>query len=158
MTMLRKLAELLETREIQYRAVQHPPAFTAEDVALASGVPGRKLAKVVALRDRTGGWLLAVVPARMKVDLAAAEVESGRRGLRLASEAEIGQRFRDCELGAMIPLRQIHGVPVLLDDHFIDVGEIFFEDGTHEGLICMRMRAYLSLAHPLIAPVGSMSH
>lgn len=155
MAMSRRLDELLQARHVKYHSLRHPRALTAQGVALAAGIAGRNVAKVVALRDEDGDWLLAVVPAPRRVDLAALENLSGYEHLRLATEAELSRRFGDCELGAIIPLRQVHGIPVFMDDEFVDCREIYFEDGTHQGLVGMSLPTYLGLAQPLIGHFGT---
>jgi Ala-tRNA(Pro) deacylase len=154
MAMSERLEQLLRFRRIHYRALPHNPAYTAQDVAKASHLPGDKMAKVVALRDQRGGWLLAVLPAPKRVDFESLEFISGRRRLRLASEREIAERFPDCELGAIIPVRTISGAPIYVDDSFAGANEIYFGDGTHQGLVGMRMLDYIPLARPTFGHFG----
>jgi Ala-tRNA(Pro) deacylase len=154
MAMSERLEQLLRFRRVPYRRLPHPPAYTARDVAHASHLPGDKMAKVVALRDETGGWLLAVVPAPRRVDLESLEFISGRHGLRLATEREIAERFPDYELGAIIPVRTISGAPIYVDDTFATASEIFFQDGSHDGLVGMKMLDYIPLARPTFGHFG----
>jgi Ala-tRNA(Pro) deacylase len=154
MAMSERLEQLLRFRRVKYRTLPHQVAYTAQEVARASHLPGDKMAKVVAMRDETGGWLLAVVPAPKRVDLASLEFVSGRRRLRLAREREIAERFPDYELGAIIPIRTISGAPIFIDDAFAGAQEIYFEDGTHGGLVGMRMLDFIPLARPTFGHFG----
>jgi Ala-tRNA(Pro) deacylase len=150
MAMSRKLAGLLEARRVAYRTVRHEEACTSQEVAHAAHVPGRKMAKVVALRDDRGRWLLAVVPAPCHVDLRALSSVSGHHELRLASEREIERRFPDAEPGAMPPFEQLYRVPVFIDLTFADARDIYFEDGTHRGVVGMGVQDYIQTAEPIV--------
>ena len=150
MAMPRKLEELLETRHVVYRTLRHEEAVTSQDVAHAAHVPGHKMAKVVALRDLRGRWLLAVVPAPYHIDLRALSAVSGHHELRLATEREITRRFPDCEPGAMPPFESLYRVPIFIDLTFADTREIFFENGTHRGLVGMRVQDYMRTAQPIV--------
>lgn len=146
MGMSEKLQGLLATRRATYRRVDHDEALTSQQAAHAAHVPGRKMAKVVALRDEHGRWLLAVLPAMCRIDLRALAAASGHHGLRLATEAEITRRFSDVEPGATPPFAPLYHVPVYIDLTFADPTEICFEDGTHRGLVKMRVQDYLRVA------------
>jgi len=149
MAMSRKLEQLLKAQHVAYNTLEHGEAFTSQDVAHAAHMPGRQVAKVVALRDDRGRWLLAVVPAPCRVDLRSLAALSGHHGLRLASERELARRFPDAEPGAMPPFDSLYRVPVFIDVTFADRDQIFFEDGTHRGLVGMRLPDYLRVAEPI---------
>ena len=150
MAMSHKLGDLLDARHVAYTRLKHEEAITSQEVARAAHVPGRKLAKVVALRDDRGRWLLGVVPAPYRIDLRALSALSGHHELRLASERELARRFPDAEPGAMPPFEDLYRVPVFIDLSFADTRDIYFEDGTHRGLVGMRLRDYIRVAEPII--------
>jgi Ala-tRNA(Pro) deacylase len=149
MAISRNLEHLLKAQHVTYTTVEHDPAFTSQDVAHAVHRPGRQIAKVVALRDDRGRWLLAVVPAPCRVDMRSLAALSGHHELRLASEPELTRRFPDAEPGAMPPFNELYRVPVFIDLTFADHHEIFFEDGTHHGLVGMQVPDYLRVAEPI---------
>jgi Ala-tRNA(Pro) deacylase len=150
MTMSARVEELLKAEHVEYRTVAHRPAATSQEVARASHVPGWRLAKVVVLRVAGGGWLLAVVPAPLRVDLEALALWSGLNGLRLATEAEMVRRFRDCAPGALPPLEPLHDVPVFIDDAFAQSDDIYFDDGSQHRLVGMRVPDFVRVAHPSV--------
>ena len=62
-----RLAELLKANKVSYQTQKHQTAYTAQEIAAASHVPGRQLAKcVLIMSDR--GPALAVLPAVVRVD------------------------------------------------------------------------------------------
>ena len=150
MAMSQKLGDLLQARHVGFRQIRHDEAATSQEVASAAHVPGWKLAKVVALRDDRGRWILGVVPAPCRIDLRALSAVSGHHELRLASEREIARRFPDAEPGAMPPFEDLYRVPVFIDLSFSDAKDIYFEDGTHHGLVRMRLQDYIRVAEPSI--------
>jgi Ala-tRNA(Pro) deacylase len=149
MAMSSKLQELLKAEHVAYSRLVHDEAFTSQDVAHAVHMPGRRIAKVVALRDERRRWLLAVLPAHCRVDLRSLAALSGHHGLRLASERELARRFPDSEPGAMPPFEGLYRMPVFIDLTFADDHEIFFEDGTHRGLVGMALSDYMRIAEPI---------
>jgi Ala-tRNA(Pro) deacylase len=151
MPISQKLFDFLRIRQAAYRTVAHREAFTAQEVAEVSHVSGRRLAKVVALRDDDGEWLLAVLPAARRVDLDALAYACGARHLHLAPEAEMLARFPDYEPGAVPPFERLEDVAVYLDDTFAEAHDIYFEDGSHRGLVGMKVQDYIRLARPTIA-------
>jgi Ala-tRNA(Pro) deacylase len=150
MRMPHRVEELLNARHIAYHTLPHREEQTSQEVAHASHVPGRKLAKVVALRGARGAWMLAVVPAPLRVDLSSLRFWTGQKGLRLATEAEIMRRFPDCEPGAVPPIAPLHDVPVFIDDSFADTPDVYFEDGSRRRLVGLRLKDFIRIANPTI--------
>lgn len=62
------LKEFLASRGAHYEVVPHPDAFTAQEQAAASHIPGGSWAKVVIVKERDG-YAMAVLPACCVVDL-----------------------------------------------------------------------------------------
>ena len=57
------------------------------------------------------------------------------RPLSLADEDEIGRMFPDCELGAVPPVGDPYGLPVMVDDALAVQPDIYFEAGDHLSLL-----------------------
>ena len=158
MAMSERLAELLRVSHVPHKTIPHPAAFTAEAVADVSRIPSRNMAKVVCLRDSEGEWLMAVLPAPLRLDLKALQSLSRRRGLRLASEEELARRFPDYEPGAVPPFALLHQVPVYLDDDFDGASDVYVEDGSHRGLVGMKLPDYIRLATPVVGHIAHPGH
>ena len=71
--------------------------------------------------------------------------EQLERHLELASEAELSQLFRDCEVGALPPVGAAFGIPTVVDDSLMNAPDVWFEAGDHEDLVHMRGIEFLSL-------------
>jgi len=152
MALCERLQRLFEEKHTRYRLLSHAEAFTAAGTAAASHVPGRELAKVVVLRAEDGPLLMAALPTPVWVDVGAMARATGRRGLRLATEAEFEPLFPDCEVGAMPPFGQLYGLPLYLDPCLARGREIAFQAGNHHEVVVMDYADYERLAQPVVCP------
>ena len=150
----RSLDEFLRDARVPYTTFTHPEAFTAQDEAALSHVPGRSWAKVViCLAD--GEFIAAVVPAPALVDLAKLRVLAGARALRLADEHEFRALCPECEAGAMPPFGFDGQFPrrVFVDGNLVGEPEMVFNAGTHTDAIRMHYRDFADLVHPLVGSI-----
>jgi prolyl-tRNA editing enzyme YbaK/EbsC (Cys-tRNA(Pro) deacylase) len=68
---------------------------------------------------------------------------------RMASEREIAERFSDCEVGAIPPLRHWDRVRMLADTRIMQLqGPMVFQAGTHEDAIEMSCDDWRRITHP----------
>jgi Ala-tRNA(Pro) deacylase len=121
----------------RYRAYEHhthPTAETAQELAAAEHVSGRRVAKPVVLKVH-GELTIAVVAATDRVNLAPLEEATGSQA-ELVSEAEFSERFRPCDVGAEPPLA-IFGVPIFVDDKLIREQTIVMPAGTHDDSVIL---------------------
>jgi Ala-tRNA(Pro) deacylase len=118
---------------IRYGVMSHHPTKFSMATVHAAGIPARRLAKSVVLRDELG-YLIAVVPASHRLRLGSLHVQL-RRPLGLATESELRSLFNDCAVGAIPPLGQVYGLEVIVDDILIMQPEVYFEGGDHQELI-----------------------
>lgn len=149
MALNERLRHFLDEQGIEYTVLPHREVFTAQEVAAASHVPGRELAKVLLLREHPGDYLMMVLPAPCRVDLAAVRAASGKRKLSLASEAEMQTLFPDCETGAMPPFGNLYGLPVYIDNCFSRTEPFFFQAGNHHEVVRMAYGEYERLVKPV---------
>ena len=143
----------LDSHHLSYEILQHPHTASSDETADAAYIWGDQLAKCVLLEDERG-YMMAVVPASHRVDLKKLRRQLHRK-LELASEAELGAIFRDCEMGAVPPLGSAYGVPVVYDDHLRRLGSVYFEAGDHEDLVYMGGAEFMSLLEN--APHGDIA-
>lgn len=162
MGMAMKLSDYLRSHAVQYELVKHPHSGSSLQSASTTHVPPGCVAKAVVLEDEDEQLLMAVLPASHKIDLQALRSDTGRM-LRLARETEVGERFGDCELGAVPPLGPAYGIETVWDDSLANEPDVYFEAGDHETLVRVKtgdfMRLlegarHMSFSEPL-APTGS---
>jgi len=141
-----RLKRLLEGSRVEYQIVPHPEEFTALEVAHSAHVTGRKLAKVVVVRDATGTDLMVVLPASHQLHAETLQHVSGRPGIRLEDEAELQRLFPDCELGAMPPFGHLYGMATYVDPCLKREGDLYFQAGNHHELVRMSFDRYAKLS------------
>lgn len=144
------ISDYLDRNGVRYSVLSHRPAYTAQEEAAASHVPGSEWAKsVVCLAD--GQPILAVLPAASVVDLARLQHALHARSVRVAREAEFANLYSDCELGAMPPLGPLYGQRVVVDKGLTLDPEIAFPAGSHRDAIRMPYREFERVTHPTVA-------
>jgi Ala-tRNA(Pro) deacylase len=147
------IRRFVEARGIGFTPIHHRIAYTAQEEAAATHVPGREWAKtVVCMAD--GQPILAMVTANDHVDLEAIRVASGAKVVRLASETEFTTLYPECETGAMAPFGPLYGQRVFVDEVLTHDREITFHAGTHADAIRMRYEDFVGLVHPVPACIG----
>jgi Ala-tRNA(Pro) deacylase len=141
-----RVTNYLADQHIAFETVLHPPAFTASKRARFLHVPGKLLAKSVLLRGPRS-YLLAIVPATEYVDLEAVAGLAGGR-VRLATDGEIAEVFRDCEWGVLTPFGSLYGISTLLDSSFDPEVMLVFEAHLHSLAIRLRCWDFERLEQP----------
>ena len=135
---------------VPHLRILHRQAFSAGQVARESHVPFEAMAKVVVTSNGRGRYFMAVLPASQRLELAALERATGVKPLALASEAELGRLFPDCEPGAMPPFGGPYDMPTFADGSLGRAPEIYFQAGNHRETVAMSWAEYERLAAPVI--------
>jgi Ala-tRNA(Pro) deacylase len=147
------ISDYLKRHGVSFSVVEHSVAYTAQEEAAATHVPGREWAKaVVCMADDHP--TLAVLPADHVVDLDRLREVCGARSVRLASEAEFRPLYSDCKLGAMPPFGPLYKQPVVVDRSLTSDPEILFNAGSHREAIRMKYRDFEELVKPTVAAFG----
>lgn len=144
MGMAIRLQQYLDGTGVSYDLIEHSYSPTCRAAAHAARVPPDQIAKSVLLSDGRGAYVMAVVPADRRVDLAQLERQLGRR-LALAREDELPTLFRDCEPGAVPPLGRVYGLETVWDDSLSACSDVYFEAGDHTDLVHMKGKDFCSL-------------
>ena len=149
----RSLDEFLRKSHIPFTAFRHEPAFSAQQEAARSHVPGRSWAKTV-ICFAGDEPIAAVVPAHLLVDLERLRALADTTTLRLASERELAELCPDCELGAVSPFTSAWSLRVFVDRSFVGEPEMVFSAGTHTDAIRMHYGDFCDLARPIVGRIG----
>jgi Ala-tRNA(Pro) deacylase len=144
-----KVNEFLDRSGVHYEVSQHVSVFTAQRMAAVEHEPGRFVAKPVIVKA-DGRYLMCVLPASHRVDLAKLKSQLAAQSVELAQESEIAELFPDCDVGAEPPLGNLHGLPTLMDRALELDDHILFQGGTHEVAIRMRMADYRQIVEPKV--------
>ncbi len=147
------LQSYLDEMGIHYRVTKHPDAFTAQDLAAAEHIPGRKVIKPVVVRA-DGEFVMCALPASYKIDLSELRHQLQCEEVQLADERSLQEIFRDCELGAEPPIGRLYGLPTLMDESLFADDRVTFQAGTHSDAVTMTLADYRRVAQPEVAYFG----
>ncbi len=144
---VKQLKEFLDRNGIKYVTIKHSAAFTAQDIAESSHVPGKELAKTVMVKI-DGKIAMAVLPSPYHVNFSRLKQAVGADTVTLAGEDEFKNMFPECELGAMPPFGNLYGMEVYVAEALAEDEEIVFNAGSHTELIKMSYKEFERLVQP----------
>jgi Ala-tRNA(Pro) deacylase len=141
---------MFDSRGIAYQERHHAPAYTGSELAEHEHMSGHRVAKVVvAMAD--GRPVELVLPATRHVVLEKVAEALGARDVRLASEDEVARYFKDCEIGAVPPLRHWKDIDVVMDEAMRVDGDMMFQAGTHDDAIVVKFEDWRRVVNPRAA-------
>jgi len=142
-----KLKEFLDGHKVKYVTITHSKAYTAQDIAALTHIPGKELAKTVMVKI-DGKVAMAVLPASFKVDLDLLKGASHADKVEIASEKDFRDMFPGCEVGAMPPFGNLYGLEVFVEESLSEDKEIAFNAGSHTELIRLPYGDFQRLVDP----------
>lgn len=146
---VRKMKDFLDHHGVRYLCTSHSKACTAQEVARLSHVSGQAMAKTVIV-DADGRMVMAVLPARYKVDLNRLRNVIGAQHVELAAESRFKKLFPECEPGAMPPFGNLYGLEVFVDAALAEDEIIAFNAGTHTEVMRLLYKDYERLVQPKV--------
>ena len=144
-----KIKDFLDSQNTKYVTIRHSPAYTAQEVAASSHIPGKELAKtvIVKINDKMA---MVVLPASFQIDFDYLKDATGANTVKLASEHEFKDMFPGCELGAMPPFGNLYGMEVYVAENLTVEKEIAFNAGSHTELIKMAYKDFERTVKPKV--------
>ncbi|MBI4428571.1 MAG: YbaK/EbsC family protein [Ignavibacteriales bacterium] len=149
MAKMTNLLRYLDDNSVEYKLMEHLPAFSAHETAVATHVPEREIAKAILVRIDEKFWM-SVLRADHRVNTQAIKRMFSARNVHLAHEEDLESLFPDCELGAMPPFGKLYGLPILVDDSLTEDEEIVFNACSHTKVVRMKFSDFKKVAKPLI--------
>jgi len=151
-----RIEQYLRDAAIPFQRLPHPRAVTSLEAAAAEHVSGWQVAKTVAVELGSGEEIVCVVPAPVLVDLDAVCDVTGSRDARLVEVDRLREMFPGCEPGAAPPFGKMWGVPVLFEKALTALDRILVQSGTHDALLEIPTRDYLTLEQPQIVSISAL--
>jgi Ala-tRNA(Pro) deacylase len=155
MTIPARLKSHLDQARVSYSPVSHVPTSGSQYAAMVLHVPGKVVAKTVALRAGNQN-ILAVLPASYHINLKKLAGIVGQP-VGLLGENECDELFPDCEPGAVPPFGELYHVPVYLDEALAEDPEIIFSAGTRSDGVRMGNADFVRLARPRVCSFAEKS-
>jgi Ala-tRNA(Pro) deacylase len=147
------LVKFLKSNKVKFELRHHPARYTAQEVAAAEHITGEDVAKVVVVRS-DDQFAMCVLPATYVLDMKKAKKVVGGKKVALATEAEMGNLFPDCEVGAMPPFGKEYGLSLFVEEHLAAQAQVLIPAGTHEDSVLLAWKDYERLAAPTVASFG----
>ena len=148
-----KIQEYLKSNKVPFEVLEHPPAYTAQEVAAEEHVSGNLMAKTVVVQaDKKS--VLCVLPASYKLDMKKVAKALKTKKIRLADETELAKLFPDVEVGAEPPFGNLYDMTTVVDSHLAEDEEIVFQAGSHRQAIRVKYADYAKLVAPTVAELA----
>lgn len=145
----RKIKEFLDAKDVKYICIRHSKAYTAQEIAAKTHIPGREMAKSVILVI-DGKHAMAVLPATHKVDFEALKKLLGAKSVAMPTENRFIDLFPDCEAGAMPPFGNIYEMDTIVAESLAGDEYIAFNAGSHTEIIQMLYEDFIKLVKPKV--------
>lgn len=153
MSLKLRVKDFLDEKHIHYATMQHPTAYTAQELAHMMHISGKLFAKTVVLKA-DGKYVMAVLPATHKVNFNLFKKIVKANNIELAHEEEFDKLFPQCETGAMPPLGEMFEMETYVDKTLAEDDEIYFNASNHFEAIRMKYKEFEKLTHPIIGVFG----
>ena len=147
--MIGKLKKFLKEKGIDYKTIKHDEAFTAQEIAAVTHVPGKETVKVVIVNG-DDKYFMAVLPASYRIDTEKLKNILKVKKIKLSTEEEFENLFPDCEIGAMPPFGNLYDIPVYVDSTLTEDETIVFLAGNHKESIKIKYKDYSKAVKPKV--------
>jgi Ala-tRNA(Pro) deacylase len=147
------LQSFFDDNGFAYHLTRHAAAYSAQGLAAAAHVPGRRVIKPVVVRA-DGQWVMCALPACYRVDLVELARQLPATVVQLVDERELAERCLDCEPGALPPIGRLFDMITLMDESLAHDDSVLFQAGTHEDAVVMTLAEYRRAARPELAHFG----
>ncbi len=141
MSIAPKIDQYLQSNNIPFDTISHPPSHSSVQSAIAAQIPLSNVAKAVILKDDVDNYLMAIVPASSRLQMKQMK-EITDCQLKLASEMELSQQFRDCQKGAIPPIGDAYEMDSIWDNKLSELPDVYLEAGDHETMIHLTKEAF----------------
>lgn len=144
-----KIKDFLDSKKIKYVIIKHSPAYTAQEVAASSHIPGKELAKTVIVKI-DDEMAMVVLPALCQINFDLLKDATMANTVKLAEEHEFEDMFPGCEIGAMPPFGNLYDMEVYVAESLTEEEEIAFNACSHTELIKMAFKDFEQVVKPKV--------
>lgn len=150
---VQQLKDFLDSQGVTYQRIDHPPAFTAQELANHCRINGDQVAKTVVI-ELDGNMTMLVLPATWRIRWDRLGKILDTDFISLADEDEFKNRFPQCDVGAMPPFGNLYGMNVYCCETLSNQPEMMFAAGHHSESIRMATKDFLRLVNPVLISQG----
>ena len=149
MSIPKRIRMYLDSQNVPFEWLKHPEAFTAQEVAHALHLSGKRLAKTVVVQADSR-MAMVLLPASHRLIMSELKGVLEAREVYLVSEEQLAATFPGCDLGAIPPLGDLFGMDVWVDRTIADQEEVVFNAGSHVDAVRMKYHDFAALSKPRI--------
>ncbi|MFE8070519.1 YbaK/EbsC family protein [Marinobacteraceae bacterium S3BR75-40.1] len=147
------LKDFFDRKGVAFTSIEHPPAYTAQELAQHCQIDGEQVVKTVII-ELDGQRAMLVMPSTWRIRWDRLTDVLDTDFVELADEEEFQDRFPQCEVGAMPPFGNLYDMSVYCCEALTKQPEIVFAAGQHTESIRMDTEDFLRLVHPVIINQG----
>lgn len=151
---LRLIKELLDGHGIQYEVSEHKPVYTSEQAAKVRGAELKTGVKALVLKTKEGRFIMGLVAADRRIDLARLAKIVATKKLRLASPEEV-LKICGCQVGAVHPFGNLHRLLTYMDSSVLENDTVNFNAGLHTISIQMKTKDLVRAIEPAVGDFSS---
>ena len=144
-----EIVDFLNQNGITYELREHEPVYTAPQMAEYLGTSEQRIAKSMVLKRSDGGYVLAVLPGRLKIDFSRFAKALGVEKVSLASVVEAEKIVR-CSVGSVHPFGNLVGLRTYFDRHMLTLDYVYFNPGSHTKSIKISTTDLIHLVNPTV--------
>ncbi len=150
-----KLQKHLVANKVVYTLVPHKTVFTVYDLAQTTKTKMNAIIKTLLVKADKD-YILAVLPAHLRLDLAALKKQLKAKSVSLAKEKDMLTKFK-VKPGAMTPFGSLYKVKVVADKSLLKAEKVLMSAGSFTESLHLKMKHYLKAEQPTMAKIGKKS-
>jgi Ala-tRNA(Pro) deacylase len=140
----------LNQNSVTYELTEHEPVYTAPQMAEYLGTSEQRIAKSMVLKKNDGGYVLAVLPGKLKIDFGRFAAVLGVEKVSLAPVPE-AERIARCSVGSVHPFGNLVGLTTYFDRHMLSLDFVYFNPGSHTKSIKISTDDLVRLVNPTVS-------
>jgi Cys-tRNA(Pro) deacylase len=146
----------LKQQGITYELREHEPVYTAPQMAQYLGTSEQRIAKSMVLKKSDGGYVLAVLPGKLRIDFSRFASVLGVEKVSLAPIPE-AERIARCSVGSVHPFGNLVDLKTYFDKHILSLDFVYFNPGDHTKSIKINTDDLVRLVTPTVTEFARSS-
>ena len=132
-----------------YELREHEPVYTAPQMAQYLGTSEQRIAKSMVLKKSDGGYILAVLPGKLRIDFSRFASLLGVEKVSLAPIPE-AEKIARCSVGSVHPFGNLVDLKTYFDRHILSLDFVYFNPGDHTKSIKINTDDLVRLVKPIV--------
>jgi Ala-tRNA(Pro) deacylase len=144
-----EILSFLNQNGVAYELREHEPVYTSPQMADFLGTGEEHIAKSMIMRKSDGGYFLAVLPGKLKIDFGRLADILGVKSVSLAPVIE-AERIAKCSVGSVHPFGNLIQLRTYFDKKLLKNEYLFFNPGSHTESVKINTSDLVAVVKPTI--------